>query len=369
MESLAVQAAERSWTTSAAAISVFMGIVALGAIGWIVASWLRRPNVAENTPGSDPWQAGVLAIGYVSGAAVERWPAAGILRLAAAGVISIIDERTDHDAEGDERSSSAVRLRFEVDPDDPVARSRAGSVGWSLVLALFDGRPARGTQVEAAGSTDLARRIREVTVERFNAAARRYRKRAPDSPARVATFGGWFAVIGGFLAFAFGAAGSVGLGILAAALGAIALVLRPIVLRAMPLNAEGVELADRVRRSWQQIEHRPVTTAADMEQVLPWAVLFGDWGMVARLADVVERTRTVPGWYRPREAYSSARFASCMAVIGTEFSQPLRRTGTLPWAGDPTPAGGTTAGEASGSGVDGGAGWAGGDGGGADGGD
>lgn len=351
VESLATQAAERSWTMSAAVVAVFMGLVALGALGLVVVSWVRRPKAVERTTATAPWQAGIVAIGYVSGEAAERWPSATIVQLACSRVVSIVDERSDRDTDDDELPSNAVKIRFDVAPDDALARSRAGTSGWPLALALFDGHPTLGAEVPAVSNADLARRIRDMTIERFGTAAARYRLGAPVTPVKVATFGGYFAVGGGLLAVAFGAAGTIGLGILAAALGVLALVLRPIVVRRTPLNADGVSLAEDARRSWERFAHRPVTTVADLELALPWAVLYGDWQTVQRLAEVIEQTHSVPSWYRTRGAFSSTRFTSCVTAIGVHLSQPVRRTGPLPWAVDSSSGG--TADDGIGAGFDG----------------
>jgi hypothetical protein len=314
-------------------------ITAAVAVGSLVVVWLRKPE-AGTVAVTDPKTAGLLPVGFVSGPASARWLPATVVQLACDGVIAIVDRREERD--GRAARDTDIRLVFAGDNPSAVRLgAEAGDLEASVVVALLAPGLAGSSCVVEHGSTiDVDRVVKangalaSVTRDRFQVAAAWYREPRPGGRFRAATIGSVLGVVLGLISTALGEEFSDSVAWSAIVIGALALGLRVLLPRWIPLNADGLLLRERANQLRGIIASTDVSSVTVGEKLLPWAVLFDEASVIRRYAEVAERSGAAPGWYRSVTPFSADRFVSCLAVVAAELSQPIRVGGTVPWSRD-----------------------------------
>ena len=347
-------------------IALAGSLTAAVAVGSLVIAWLRKPELQGDGADTDPRTAGLLAVGFVSGIASQRWLPATVVQLAVDHRLTIDDRRNGNvGAAGSGHLSNEVRLvvggaeppavRMAVSTGDPSSRdaSSAGASGGDastgdvssraedrVVEAMFEPTHAGGSLTLVPGSSVEVDRVvnqngtlREVTKDRFVEAAERYREPRPGGRFRTATIGSAVGIVGGLFSTGLGET-SASIGWSAVVIGALALGLRILLPRWIPLNAAGLLLRQRSNELREAVVSAEVPSMAAARQLLPWAVLFDEPAVIRRVADVAERTRTPPSWYHSIEEFSADRFVGCLTVLTRELSQPIRVGAKAPWMGD-----------------------------------
>jgi uncharacterized membrane protein YgcG len=311
-------------------------LTAAVAVGSLIVSWLRKPDAEAIVADTDPMTAGLLPVGFVSGTASRRWLPATVLQLAGEGVLGIADRR---DA-GDAAHARDIRLVFDgavpsVRWDDDRDRTATG-----VAVALRDPAAAGGSYLTRPASIDIDRVVRHndalaaVTGEGFRDAAEKYRERRPTARLRAATAGGVLGVVLGPFALLIGSAASNSISWSAVGIGALALLVRAMLPRWIPLNAAGMRLRERTSNLRESLASTPITSTADGAHALPWAVLLDEASAIRAVAEQAERAGVAPPWYRSSVPFSADRFVSCIAALTLELSQPVRVSPSLPWTGD-----------------------------------
>ncbi|WP_022894798.1 hypothetical protein [Agromyces subbeticus] len=356
-ESLAASAGGSLGTALLPLVALAGSLTAAVCVATLVIAWLRKPEAGGTLALVDPESAGLLAVGFVSGAAAARWLPATVMLLAVNGVIAIHDRRDARDARdvrevpgtggagggvgggaGAGLSASARGIRLAFDGEYPLAaRADVDSAGADgTVLAVLSPGLAGGSRTVVPGACVDADRVvmnngllLEVTRDGFRDAAEWYREPRPAGRLRAATIGGLVGITLGFMTL--GAPDSPGNSIAwsAIVIGALALGLRVLLPRWIPLNSAGLQLRERAIRWREIVASTDAPSLAMAEQLLPWAVLFDEASVVRRLAAVAEQAGTAPAWYRSSAPFSAERLASCIAVIAAELSQPIRVAGGM----------------------------------------
>lgn len=326
-------------------LALAASLTAAVAVGTLVVAWLRKPEWGGTLAVTEPLRAGLLPTAFVSGRAAERWLPATVVQLACRGELAIEDRR-DGGALGRPRD---IHLVFTGDPSATrhAAGSEAGATGVDADAALAIMMPGltggsndlvRGSSVDVdrVGKRNAA--VAAIRREGFLDSTEKYREPRPSGRLRAAEVGGTVGVAFGLIEALFGDDSSASIAWSAIVLGAAALVLRILLPRWIPLNAAGMRLRERAEDLREAIEGAPFTNVAAGEQVLPWAVLFDQPDVLQRFAELAERSRAAPSWYVTTVRFSAERLVSCLAVIATELTQPVRVGGHLPGA-DPARAG------------------------------
>lgn len=314
--------------------AIAAALTAAVCVGSLLVEWLRKPQAGAALAVTDPESAGLLSVGFVSGSASARWLPATVMLLAAGGVIAIQDRRSGGDSEAERPQD--VHLVFDGD--------HLLSVGWDeesrdsaddTVLAMLSPGIAggaltvgRGASVDADRVVTDNERLRALTQRGFRDAAAWYREPLPARRFRAATIAGVLGVVLGFITlFVDDAATSIAWS--AIVIGALSLGLRVILPRWIPLNADGLQLRERANEWREVVAGTDVANVAAGERLLPWAVLFDEASVIRRFAEVAEESGAAPTWYRSPAPFSAARLASCITLIATELSQPIRVGGGL----------------------------------------
>jgi hypothetical protein len=280
-------------------IALAGSLTAAVAVGSLVIAWLRKPEAETTFAVTDPKTAGLLPVGFVSGAASARWLPATVMQLACDGVIAIVDRREIRD--GTAVRDTDIRLVFVG--DSPAAVRAAAEVGDTeagvVVAVLSPGLTGGGSSVEYGSTIDVDRvvtgngTLASMTRDRFVGAAVWYREPRPAARFRAATIGSVLGVAVGFLSTGLGEF-SNSIAWSAIVIGALALGLRVLLPRWIPLNAAGLLLRERSN------DFREVVAAADVpsvtvgQELLPWAVLFDEASVVRRFAEAAERSGAAP---------------------------------------------------------------------------
>lgn len=317
-------------------IALAGSLTAAVAVGSLIVSWLRKPDPEAIVADTEPMTAGLLPVGFVSGTASRRWLPATVLQLAGEGVLAIADRR---DA-GDAAHARDIRLVFDgAAPrarwDDDRDRTATG-----VAVALRDPVAAGGSYLTRPASIDIDRVVRHndalaaVTGEGFRDAAEKYRERRPTARFRAATAGGVLGVVLGLFALLIGSAASNSISWSAVGIGALALAVRMLLPRWIPLNAAGMMLRERAGALRESLTSTRISSPADGAHALPWAVLLDEASVVRAVAEHAERAGVAPPWYRSSVPFSADRFVSCIAALTLELSQPVRVSPSLPWTGD-----------------------------------
>ena len=340
-------------------------LTAAVAVGSLVVAWLRKPELQGDGADTDPRTAGLLAVGFVSGIASQRWLPATVVQLAGDHELTIDDRRDGVarvDGSGAAGSSAASSgavgsgtvgsravgsgnhskdVRLVVGgAEHPAVRAHDGSGDDRVVEAMFEPAHAGGSLTLVPGSSVEVDRVvkrngtlRTVTQERFVEVAERYRESRPSGRFRAASIGGVVGVVLGLISTGLGEA-SESIAWSAVVIGAVALGLRVILPRWIPLNAAGLLLRQRANELREAVVSAEVPTMAAAGQLLPWAVLFDEPAVIRRVAEVAERSATPPSWYHSTEAFSADRFVACLTLVTTELSQPISVGPKVPWTGD-----------------------------------
>ncbi|GAA1758969.1 hypothetical protein GCM10009747_17330 [Agromyces humatus] len=304
-------------------------------VGSLIVAWLRKPDPDTAVAVTDPETAGLLSVGFVSGPASARWLPATVMLLAGSGVIAIRDRRDVRD--GEVGRAQDIHLVFDGDYPMVVGWNReSGDITDDTVLAMLTPGLASGTRTVARGSSvDVDRVVNEnpalltVTRNGFRDAADWYREPRPAGRFRAATIGGALGVVLGFITLGLRDDLTNSISWSAIVIGGLALGLRVLLSRWIPLNAAGLQLRERANQLGEVVASTDVATVAAGEQLLPWAVLFDEASVIRRFAEVAETSGTVPTWYRSSAPFSADRLASCLGLMATRLSQPIRVGGGL----------------------------------------
>lgn len=318
-------------------LALAASLAAAVAVGTLVVAWLRRPELRGDEADTDPRTAGLLAVGFVSGVASQRWLPATVVQLAGDHQLTI-DDRRDGAATLGGSGNHSRDVRLVVGAAEPPI---AGAVDESrLVGAMFESAHAGGSLALVPGSTvevdSVVKRnssLQALTRDRFVLAAERYREPRPVGRFRVASIGGVIGVVFGLLSTTLGEA-SASIAWSAIVIGAVALGLRIVLPRWIPLNAAGLLLRQRSNELREAVASAEVPTMAAARQLLPWAVLFDEPAVIRRVADVAERLGTPPAGYHSAEAFTADRLVSCLTLVTADLSQPIRVGATAPWMGE-----------------------------------
>ena len=109
----------------------------------------------------------------------------------------------------------------------------------------------------------------------------------------------------------------------------VALGLRMLLPRWIPLNAAGLQLRERANQLREVVVSTDVPSVAAGEKLLPWAVLFDEASVVRTFAEVAERSGDAPAWYRSAEPFS----ARAPRVVHRASSRPSCRSPSASAAG------------------------------------
>ncbi|GAA1814665.1 hypothetical protein [Agromyces neolithicus] len=315
-------------------------LIAAVAVATLIVEWLRKPEADSAYGVTDPESAGLLHVGFVSGAAATRWLPATVLQLADDGVIAIVDRREN----GDDTATAATHIRLVLDGDDPAAvpaGAGSGDAEGSVVVAMLaPGLTGDSSIARRGSSVDVDRVVSGnaallgLTRDRFAAAAAWYREPRPVRRFRAATAGGVLGVVLGLFSTVTGEEYSTSIAWSAVVIGAVALSLRALLPRWIPLNAAGLQLRQRASDLRERITRSDVPSLTTGRDILPWAVLFDESSVVQRFAEVAERSGVAPAWYRSSAPLSADRLASCLAVVVAQLAQPIRVGGRPLGQGD-----------------------------------
>lgn len=310
------------------------------AVGTLIVAWLRKPEADSAFGVTDPKIAGLLSVGFVSGSAAARWLPATVMQLACDGVIAIVDRREVRDG----TAVGAAGIRLVLHGDVPVAvpaGAESGGAEDSIVVAVLAPGLVEGSRFVVHGSSvDVDRvvggnpSLLELTRDRFVAAAAWYREPRPARRFRAATVGGVVGVVLGLLSTAVGEEYSNSIAWSAVVIGAVALGLRVLLPRWIPLNAAGLQLRQRGNDLREAFTAADVPDLAAGQEVLPWAVLFDEPSVVRRFAEAAERSGVAPAWYRSSGPFSADRLASCIAIMSAQLAQPIHVGGRPLGRGD-----------------------------------
>jgi hypothetical protein len=367
-------------------IALAASLTAAVAVGTLIAAWLRKPEGGSAHAVTDPLDAGLLSVAFVSGSAAARWLPAMVIQLACDGIIVIQDRReagavgavgegpggaggadgadgvagvdgvdgsdtsTRRDAQdgralpaGVARRATGLRLVF-VDGSPMSLRSGISTEADAEVVAgvFSPGLTGGGSSVTLGSSVDVDRVVQRnahlmgATRSGFLTAAVRYREPRPVGRFRVASIFGVLGVALGLLSLGLQGDYTGSIAWSAIAFGAAALGLRALLSRWIPLNGAGMELRERANAFREEVASATVPNVAAGEKLLPWAVLFDEQAVIRRIAELAQRSGIAPAWYRSPAAFSADRLTSCITAIAAELSQPIRVGGRSRWRGEDT---------------------------------
>ncbi len=310
------------------------------AVGTLIVAWLRKPDADSAFGVTDPKTAGLLSVGFVSGSASARWLPATVMQLACDGVIAIVDRREARD--GTAVGSAGIRLLLDGDvPVAVAAGAESGGAEDSVLVAMLAPGLVEGSRMAVHGSSvdidrvvDANPSLLALTRDRFVSAAAWYREPRPTRRFRAATVGGVLGVVLGLISTGVGEEYSNSMAWSAVLIGAVALGLRVLLPRWIPLNAAGLQLRQRANDLREAITATDVPGIAAGQEVLPWAVLFDESSVVRRFAEAAERSGVAPAWYRSSAPLSADRLASCITTVAAELSQPIHVGGRPLGRGD-----------------------------------
>lgn len=321
-------------------LALVASLAAAVAVGSLVVAWLRRPDEVPLAAATDPLVAGLLPVGFVSGRASERWLPATVMRLACDGAIVIEDRRAAPDGEAGPARDIHLVSTGRTPEMNAGAPAPGREEGDAVVAILSPGLAGGSSDVVRGSSVDVDRvtkdngRLAAIRRQGFLDAAQRYRERRPAIRLETATVGGTLGIALGLLEVVSGDGAADSIAWFAVVVGAVALGMRVVLPRWIPLNAAGLRLRERADELRATIAGTSFRDVAAGEQLLPWAVLLDEPETIRRYADVAERSGTVPDWYATTVRFSAARLASCLASIAGELTQPVRLSARLPGSGE-----------------------------------
>ncbi|MDR6906442.1 hypothetical protein J2X63_002128 [Agromyces sp. 3263] len=308
-------------------------------VGSLVVGWLRRPDRGTSLAVTDPETAGLLPVGFVSGAAAGRWLPATVMMLAANGVIGIEDRRGIRSGDGHaagtaDAAGQAKDIHLVYDGEFPLSVFRTDAEAGdrhdgTLLAMLAPGLSGGSLMLRPGASVDVGRVVKDngplltVTREGFRDAADWYRERRPGGRLRAATIGGIAGLGFGLLALSFGDDATNSIAWSAILIGGVSLLLRVFLPRFIPLNDAGLHLRERANELREVVAGTEVTTAAMGQKLLPWAVLFDEASVLRRFAEESEASDDPPAWYRSTAPFSAERLTSCLTIVSTQLSQPI----------------------------------------------
>ena len=350
-------------------LALAAALVAAVAVVSLIVAWLRKPEPTGLIEVTDPKTAGLMSVGFAAGMASRRWLAATVVQLACDRVITIDDRRSRADAAGGTGGTAGadasgatgrsdgssgrpndVRLVFGT-ANAEAERAAAGVLAGAgiyeseggVVAAVFEPSmtgvsggsrdPVPGTSVDVNLVVTKNGSLAAFTGARFREVISWYREPRPVARFRVASICGVLGIVLGFISLGLDDA-SNSIAWSAMVIGAVALGLRLLMPRWIPLNAVGLLLRERANQLREIIATAEVPTLASGEQVLPWAVLFDEQGTIRRVAEAAEGSGGAPSWYRSTEPFTADRLVSCLEVLTAELSQPIRVGAKAPWTGD-----------------------------------
>src|SRR5918994_6020815 len=92
-EPLAASGGDSLGTALLPIIALAASLTAAVAVGSLIVAWLRKPEAGSTYAITDPLDAGLLSVAFVSGSAAARWLPAMVMQLACDGLIAIQDRR------------------------------------------------------------------------------------------------------------------------------------------------------------------------------------------------------------------------------------------------------------------------------------
>ena len=305
-------------------------LTAATCVGSLIVQWLRKPEGGTSLAVTDPETAGLLSVGFVSGGASARWLPATVMLLAGSGVIAIRDARGVQD--GEEGRAQDIHLAYDGEyPLTVGADAEFGDITDDTVRAMLTPGLSGGSLTLARGSSvDLDRVVIDnrplmsVTRSGFRDAADWYREPRPVGRFRAATIAGVLGIVLGIISLGLRDESTNSISWSAIGIAALALGLRALLPRWIPLNAAGLQLRERANQLREVVASTDVASVATGEKLLPWAVMFDEASVVRAFAEVTERSGAAPAWYRSAERFSAQRLASCIALISAQLSQPIR---------------------------------------------
>ncbi|BDZ55351.1 hypothetical protein GCM10025870_24240 [Agromyces marinus] len=306
-------------------VALAASLVAASSVGSLIVAWLQRPAGDPVPSLTDPRTAGLLAVGFVSGRASNRWLAATIMELALAGAITIEDRRN---GSGD-GSPRDIRLVYAADVPAAHARDETDETA-DLLISVFSPGLTGGTEVVAHGASIAADRVvarngslLAATHRRFLEAAAAYREPRPSRRFRAATVGGTVAVVGGLVGAIFGDTGADSIAWIAIVIGLLALAVRAFLPRWIPLNAAGLELRRRAALWRDELAGADVRDPRVAAEALPWAVLFDQPDLIRRSLVALGSRADPQRWYATADGWAADRVATCLAVAAVALAQPI----------------------------------------------
>ena len=292
-ESLAASASGGSLGTALLPLLALAGaLTAAICVGSLIVQWLRKPEGGTSLAVTDPETAGLLSVGFVSGGASARWLPATVMLLAGSGVIAIRDGRGDPDGE----AGRAQDIHLVYDGDYPLALgadAESGDITDDTVRRCShpDSRAARSPS-PAVSSVDLDRvvidnrSLMSVTRTGFRDAADWYREPRPVGRFRAATIAGVLGIVLGIITLGLRDESTNSISWSAIGIAALALGLRALLPRWIPLNAAGLQLRERANQLREIVASTDVASVAAGEKLLPWAVMFDEASVVRTFAEV-----------------------------------------------------------------------------------
>ncbi|WP_195760691.1 DUF2207 domain-containing protein [Agromyces kandeliae] len=310
-------------------VALLTSVVAATAVGSLVVAWLQKPRDAADPSLVDPETVGLLPVAYVSGSASNRWLPAAVVELALDGAITIEDRRPGDASEDGLDSARGIRLVYASDrPSVRAGVPRDASP--DLLLAVFGPGTTGTASVIAHGATVPVDRVVAqngelawVTRRRFLDTAGRYREPRPVGRFRTASVAGVTGVVLGFVAQFVGRGTDDSIAWIALAIGAVALVVRAVLPRWIPLNATGLALRERANDLRERIASADLRDVSVARSMLPWAVLFGQDELIARAAATFALRDAESDWYASSESVTPERLASCLRVAAAALLQPI----------------------------------------------
>lgn len=310
-------------------VALLASLVAATAVGSLIVTWLQKPRADADPSLVEPEVVGLLPVAFVSGSASNRWLPAVVVALALDGAITIEDRRpSSTDAEAPD---SARGIRLVYSSDLPSTRATAPrDVSPDLVLAVFGPGTTGTASVIAHGATVPVDRVvvqngelNWATRRRFLDAAEHYREPRPAARLRTASVAGVIGLVLGFVGQFIGRGTDDSIAWTALAIAAVSLVVRAVLPRWIPLNANGLELRKRANLLRERIASADLRDVSVARSTLPWAVLFGLDEVIARAAATFTLRDDDSHWYGSTEAVTPERLASCIRVASGALTQPI----------------------------------------------
>ena len=296
--------------TIACIVALGCAVVVIGAVVAVLRIRRHAKSATDDDAAQDLESAGILAVAYLTQKHVQRWVPATIVQLACAGKLVIIDGRKMDD---DKRVIAYdEHIQLELAGPSNLADMTSGD---ALVLrAIFGPDAMHGNTVTAVRTGVVAGRLRDAVSEGFEHAKQRYISGRMSRLTTIAVVAAGVGVLCSSLGFA--SAGLFGAAIAIAVMGIVAIFFATLGMeRGFTLTPAGRQLREDAKVAEARIGQRPFGTVAAGERVLPWAVLFDQFTVADRFAQIVDRTRTVPGWYSAAAPFSADRFVSCLETL------------------------------------------------------